>query len=334
VRIDVDLSSLQLFTDCNEAELRCLSSALAIEEYQAGDVLMRQGEPGTTFIILLDGVVAVSRHDRGESHTVGRAGRGSILGELALLTQGRRHATVRAETSVRSAVGDEDAFELLLDAPGIYERLIDIAAQHFATVSDPVAVSVPDGIRYLIRPLLRSDRAELASAFARQSEESIRRRFFTAVRPSSRIIDYLVNIDYLDHFAWGVSTYDGERGVAEARYVRLRDDPEVAEMAFDVLDAYQGRGLGTLLLGALAAAATNAGITRFVAEVLYENRPMLAVLGKAGATRRHLEHGVVALSVEVSAAESLVPEPPRSELARAARRVVTAAGLALHAPAR
>ena len=334
MKIDIDLAALELFTDWNEAELRRLSSVLATEEYQPGDVLMGQGEPGTSFLILLDGVVAVSRSDGSRSQTVGRAGRGSILGELALLTQGRRHATVTAETSVRAAVGDEDTFGLLLGAPGVQEQLIDIAAQHFATVSDPVPVTVPDGTQYLVRPLLRSDRDELASAFARQSEESIRRRFFTAVRPNSRIIDYLVNIDYLDHFAWGVSITDGVRGVAEGRYIRLRDDQEAAEIAFDVLDDYQGRGLGTLLLGALAVAASNAGIAHFVAEVLYENRPMMAVLGKAGATWRHLEQGVVAGTVDVSAAERLLPDPPRSELARTARRVVTAAGLALHAPAR
>ena len=200
---DVDLASLELFTNWDEAELWRLSAALAAEEHQAGDVLMRQGEPSTSFLILLDGVVTVSRHDRSSSHTMGTAGRGSILGELALLSRGRRHATVRAETSVRAAVGDEDAFKLLLEAPGMHQRLTDIAAQHFATVSDPVAVTVPEGTRFLVTPLLRTDRDELASAFARQSQESMRRRFFTSVRPRSQIIDYLVNIDYIDHIAWG-----------------------------------------------------------------------------------------------------------------------------------
>lgn len=127
---------------------------------------------------------------------------------------------------------------------------------------------------------------------------------------SSRIVDYLVKIDHGDDFAWAVSTFDGRRGVAEARYIPLPNDDEAAEIAFDVLDYYQGRGLGILLLGALAMAASNVGIARFVAEVLYDNRPMLGVLDEAGATRRHLEPGVVACSLDGSEAKADRRSPP------------------------
>jgi RimJ/RimL family protein N-acetyltransferase len=284
-------------------------------------------------VIVLEWVVTASHTDSTGSHTVGTAGRGSILGELSILTSGVRQATVTAATSVRAALGGAHAFEELLGMQGLRQRLIDIAAQHFASVADPVPVTLADGTRLLLRPLLRTDRDRLASAFARQSGESIRRRFFTAARPSPQIIDYLVNIDYIDHFAWGAATEDGGHAVAEGRYVRLLDDPEAAEVAFDVVDKYQRRGMATLLLGALAVAAASAGISRFVASVLYENAPMRAVLEKASASWRHEEPGVVSCWVEVSAAARAIEDPPRSELRRTAERVVTAAGLDLHARA-
>ena len=326
-----DLSAFDLFSDSDQTSLSRLASGLTTQRHEAGAVLMRQGEPGASFVIVLDGVVTASHVDSAGSRTVGRAGPGSILGELSMLTSGARHATVTADTPVRTAVGGDDAFEELLGLPGVRERLTDIAARRLASVAEPMRVTLRDGSSLLMRPLLPDDRDRLASAFDRQSTESIRRRFFTTTRPSARIIDYLVNIDYIDHFAWGASTEDGRQGVAEARYVRLRNDPAAAEVAFNVVDDYQGRGLATLLLGALAVIATSAGVARFVASVLYENAPMRAVLAKAGAVWQHQEPGIVSGSVDVSVAEGLVEEPLRSELARTARRVVTAAGLALHA---
>jgi CRP-like cAMP-binding protein len=329
--IAADLALLDLFASPYEASLGQLCSALVIAEYQAGDVLMRQGERGTSFLIVLDGAVTVSRSDGSDSHTLGTAGRGSILGELALLTRGPRHATVTAASSVRAAVGDAGAFELLVGIPGVHERLTIVVAPRFATVAEGVPVQLPDGGgRFLVRPVLATDRHELATAFARQSQEFIQRRFFTSARPSGQMIDYLVNIDYVDHFAWRVSSDEGGRTVAEGRYIRRRDDHEVADIAFDVFDDYHGRGLGTLLLGALGAAASNAGIIHLVAEVLCENRPMRAVLSKAHATWKHHEPGVVAGYVDVSVAAGLIQDPLRSELARTARPVVSSGGLAVH----
>ena len=81
-----------------------------------------------------------------------------------------------------------------------------------------------------------------------------------------------------------VATDDGERLVALASYARLRDR-EAAEVAFAVADGYPGRGVGTRLLERLAARASEQGITRFVAEVMAENEPMLHVFSEAGFSR-------------------------------------------------
>ena len=64
---------------------------------------------------------------------------------------------------------------------------------------------------------------------------------------------YLSQVDYVDHFVWVVT--DGIDPVADARFVRDESDPTVAEIAFTVADAYQGRGIGGFLIGALSIAA-------------------------------------------------------------------------------
>lgn len=309
-----------------------LEPALAEEDHRPGDILIRQDDPGTSFLVILEGSVLITRLDDAGEHDLGTAGPGSILGELSVLTAQPRRATVTAVTPVRVAVGDRDAFAELLDDPGTHERLTDIAAGRLARIVRPVPVTLRDGTRLELRPLLPSDRDELAVGIAALSPESLRRRFFTAGQPSPRVIDYLVNINYVDHFAWVATTDDGRHGVATARYIRLADDPASADLAFGVADDLQGRGIATTLLGALAAAASSAGINRFVAEVLLDNAPMRAVFAKVGATWKHLEPGVVSTSFSVSVARSLVDEPLRSELAGSVRDVVTAAGLALATP--
>lgn len=91
----------------------------------------------------------------------------------------------------------------------------------------------------------------------------------------------------------------GERVVAVAGYERL-NDPDVAEVAFAVADDMQGRGLATRMLEQLADIAAQRGITRFHAEVMAENRPMLGVFANAGfGVRRAGEGGLVHLALDL-----------------------------------
>src|ERR1700722_12655172 len=70
--------------------------------------------------------------------------------------------------------------------------------------------------------------------------------------------------------------------VGECRYIRLSDRPDTADLAVTVVDAWQGRGLGSVLLARLSARALKAGIVYFSAEVLAENRSMLTLLPRLG----------------------------------------------------
>jgi RimJ/RimL family protein N-acetyltransferase len=97
---------------------------------------------------------------------------------------------------------------------------------------------------------------------------------FLALKPtlSDADVRYLVEVDGTNHCALvATTTASPDSIVAVARFVRASDDPQAAEFAIVVGDAYQGDGLGTELLERLADAAVARGIRRFRATALAEN---------------------------------------------------------------
>lgn len=172
------------------------------------------------------------------------------------------------------------------------------------TLPEPVDVSLRDGGRIRMRPLVREDKALLQEGFERLSPRSRYLRFFSGMpHLPERMAASFTDIDHVDHFAWAAFACDepGEPGVGVARYIRSTDDPEVAEMAVTVVDAHQGRGIGTLLVYALAEVASLHGIRRFRGEVLTENAVMRGLLSRAHARTSASadEPGVVTADVEV-----------------------------------
>ena len=292
-------------------------------------MLFAEGDTGQTFVILVDGTVAVSRATRSGSGSLGVGSAGAIFGELSTITGEPRRATVTATSGVVAMSGGVDAFDALIAIPGVLDGLVDLATQRLAEIARPVHAELPDGTTVWIRPLLARDREEFAAALARQSEEWRHRRFFSAVKPSPALVDYLVHLDYMGHFAWSVGQPPPVGGIGTARFIRSHDDATLAEVAFEVEDAWHGRGVGTLLLGALGAAASRVGIGTFRAEVLYENRAMRAVLNKAGAHWHHADTGVMETDIAVADTRPLLPSDRWSALAAVTDEIVEVAGLAL-----
>jgi CRP-like cAMP-binding protein len=327
---DRGLTSIPLFDGCDPDQLAGLAAALEPRRLEPGERLMTQGEPGSFFAIVVAGEVAVVRDDERGPVRLAVVGAGSVLGELALLRARSRSATVAAVGAADVLTGDARAFDALLDLPEVHDRIRRLVSGRLAEDARPVPAALRDGTPVLLRPLLPSDRAAVAVAVRELSEQSLRRRFFTGGQPSQRTIDYLVDIDYVDHFAWLVlDGADPADGLATVRYIRRHGVPDEAELAFAVKDAFQGHGIGTLMLGAIGAAASVTGIRMFRASLLAENEPMRAVLTKGGADFTFEEPGVVGASLAVHDAACLVDEPLREALQGAARDVVTAAGLAL-----
>ncbi len=147
---------------------------------------------------------------------------------------------------------------------------------------------LPDGTKVIVRALQPSDIEAMREGFARLSPETRYMRFFSAVtEPSEAALHYLTEVDQHRHVAIcaGVESLDlkEEKGIGVARYVRVEGEPHVAEAAVTVVDAYQKRGVGTLLLTELARAALSRGVRVFRGEVLAENHAMLQILESVGA---------------------------------------------------
>jgi acyl-CoA synthetase (NDP forming)/GNAT superfamily N-acetyltransferase len=162
-------------------------------------------------------------------------------------------------------------------------------------------VVLRDGGVVHVRPIRPQDAEAVHVFHAGQSAESIYLRFFAPLpRLSDKEVARFTQVDYVDRV--GLVATLGDAIVGIARYDRLDDGS--AEVAFNISDAHQGRGIGSVLLEHLAAAARERGISRFSAEVLPQNRKMMGVFTEAGYEVSHsYEDGVIALSFDISPTE-------------------------------
>ena len=158
-------------------------------------------------------------------------------------------------------------------------------------------VVLRDGTVAHIRPITPADADRLRQFHNRQSDESIYFRFFAPLRElSDRDVHRFTHVDYRDRVAL-VAILNGEI-VGVGRFDRI--NASSAEVAFNISDHMQGKGIGSVLLEHLAAIAPEVGITRFTAEVLPHNRKMLMVFKDAGyEVSSHIEDGVVGLSFDI-----------------------------------
>jgi RimJ/RimL family protein N-acetyltransferase len=140
-----------------------------------------------------------------------------------------------------------------------------------------------DGRTVEIRAIRPDDRIELAAAIDRSSVQSVYQRFFAVRRfLSDHELEFFSNVDFVNHIALvAVMEEDGRSTIAGGcRYVVVH--PGTAEMAFFVVDRYQGQGIGAALMGHLTAIARKAGLTELVADVLSANTAMLRLIEKSG----------------------------------------------------
>lgn len=169
----------------------------------------------------------------------------------------------------------------------------------------PVATAqLRDGSRIDLRPVTGDDKALLVDGFHKLSPRARYLRFFApANRLSLSQVAYLAEVDQSDHVAWGV--LDGDAPVAIARWVRFVDAPAAADVAVTVIDDYQGRGIGRLLLQVLAVSARARGVGTLHFDVLAENDAMNGLLASLGAERNE-EYDIVHHVLDVAR----VPAPP------------------------
>ncbi|MEU4764396.1 GNAT family N-acetyltransferase [Actinosynnema sp. NPDC023794] len=181
-------------------------------------------------------------------------------------------------------------------------------------------VVLSDGGTVHLRPITPDDAEKLLAFHGRLSERTRYYRYFGPYpRMPKRDLERFSTVDHADRVAF--TALLGDDIVAVGRYDRLGGTGS-AEVAFVVEDAHQGRGLGSILLEHLAAAARERGLSRFTAEVLAENGQMVRIFRDAGyGVSRAFEEGVVHLEFDIDPTEESVEVARAREQAAEARSV-------------
>lgn len=228
-------------------------------------------------------------------------------------------------------------------------------------------VVLRDGSTIHMRPIRPEDADAVQRFQMAQSERSTYLRFFAALqRIPDRMLTQLVTVDHVRRAALvavrpgtAKAADAGDRAEAQpqdqiqeqaqdptedivgvARYDVTDDQPgrRTAEVAFNIADALQGQGLGSVLLEHIAAAARERGVHRFIAEVLPQNRAMLGVFREAGyAVEQHLDDGVVTVSIDLDPTDrsrAVMADREHRTEARSMQGLLSARRVLLVGPAR
>jgi acyl-CoA synthetase (NDP forming)/GNAT superfamily N-acetyltransferase len=180
-------------------------------------------------------------------------------------------------------------------------------------------VLLSDGGTVHLRPITPEDAPAVVAVHSRFSDRTRYLRYFSPYpRIPQRDLTRFTTVDHADREA--IVVVLGEAIVAIGRYDRIA--PDEAEVAFVVEDAHQGRGIGSVLLEHLAAAAAEHGIRRFVAEVLPENGAMMRIFTDAGyVPSRTYDDGVVHLLFDIEPTEASIEVSRRREQRSEARSI-------------
>ncbi len=159
-------------------------------------------------------------------------------------------------------------------------------------------VALRDGSTVHVRPVRAGDEAAIRAFLERISPDSIVFRFF-GTPDLNWVTAWSVDVDYADRFALIAESGSPREIVAHAAYVR--EGAERAEVAFLVADAWQGRGISTILLAHLAGLAEQHGISTFTAQVLPANHRMIEVFRESGfPVEIHSTPGAIELELPTS----------------------------------
>ena len=295
-----ELAGLEFFSGCPPESLGPVAHRLRPLSALPGQVLMRQGEHADSFLLIGSGRARVT-HSGVDGDVIDVDVKpGLIVGEIALLRDAPRTATVTVTEKLTGWVGGPEAIAAMLDVPCMMAKLVRTARQRLAAHVAPIPVTLRDSTPLYLRPVLPGDNERTVHGPVQFSSETLYRRFQTTRTPTASLMAYLFEVDYVDHFVWVMTDGKGADApvVADARFVR-EADPAVAEVAFIVGDDYQGRGIGSFLVEALAVAARSDGIRRFTARVLSDNLAMRTILDHYGASWHRDEQGVVTTAVDV-----------------------------------
>lgn len=210
---------------------------------------------------------------------------------------GGYHVKVRGS---HAPVSRHDTEEEAQAAAAAYQR----GLERVASASE--FVTLRDGSEVIVRQVRAEDKPLFVAGWERFGEESRYKRFMGHKRRlTMEELVRFTELDHIDHEAIGALDSRTREGLGVARYLRLPDRPDVAEVAVAVIDAWQGRGLGRMLLRRLTARAAENRIHKFTASVFTDNEAMLALFRRLGEVHvRGMEGRTVDVDIELPVADA------------------------------
>jgi len=182
-----------------------------------------------------------------------------------------------------------------------------------------------DDCRFYFRPIDPTDKELLQKGFSQLSENSKYFRFFAV---HSKLTDYelkfFTEIDGINHIAWGIldESFNDHIPVGVGRFVRIKDEPEIAEVAYIVVDSYQGKGLGQYLFAILNMIGARAGLKKFRYYVLSENTKALKMLYQLGILRIISDDSIKIIESGVFPDYKFIPKIPELRNVRSVMKKV------------
>jgi RimJ/RimL family protein N-acetyltransferase len=193
--------------------------------------------------------------------------------------RGHRSRLDSEEREYARLLGELDALGKDIAAAGEAQRRAESGGLDFHTDHEPAPrargerVRLSDGSTILVRPIEPDDQHQLEMGLRRLGALSRYERFRGPIdHLTPEQLAYFTQVDHVTHEALVAADAETGEGVGVARYVRDNDDPEQAEFACTVADAWQERGVGSMLAERLAGRARAAGIERFRARLLVGNK--------------------------------------------------------------
>ena len=138
-----------------------------------------------------------------------------------------------------------------------------------------------DGSPVEVRALRPEDEADMLPALDQASPQSLQRRFF-AMKSHFKERAFFMDVDFKNHIALVARAEEAGRKAVVGGRRYIVSEPGRAEMAFMEVNAWQGRGVGSMLMRHLVDIARETGLKELTAEVLPENTSMLKVFGRFG----------------------------------------------------
>lgn len=181
------------------------------------------------------------------------------------------------------------------------------------------------GLRFLARPIQPSDKDLLQSGFRQLSDKAKFLRFSSIDNKLSNFqLNYLTEVDGINHVAWGVLDVSGETPipVGIARFIRIKDNPDAAEIGITVTDSYQKRGIGKLLFILMNIIAGHRDVKRLRYHVLSENRSVLKYLKHFEVLNQVFEGPLTLLETKVIRSHLEIPAVPEMQDFRASMKEI------------